>query len=92
MARLWARDSLSRLDGVNTLGGVRLGEVVTVLLINGSVDGLFEERIRLVHLKLGLEVGKVVVGKAVGAATGIGEAEIFIHDFLAGTSPVRMCQ
>ena len=80
---------MSRLDGVNTLGGVRLGEVIAVVLIHRSVDGLFKERVRLVHLKLGLEVGKVVVGKAVGAATGIGEAEAFIHDFLAGGSPVR---
>lgn len=82
------RDDLSRLDGVDTLRGVRLGEVIAVLLINRSVDVLLEERIGLIHLELGLEVGEMLVGKAVGAAAGVGEAETLIHSFIAGTSPV----
>jgi hypothetical protein len=73
---------------VNTLGGVGLGEVIAVLLIKRSVERLLEDGIGFIHLELGLEVGEHVVGKAVGAATGVGEAEILIHDFFAGTSPV----
>lgn len=86
---LWGmRDDLSRLDGVDTLGRVRLGEVVAVLLIKRSVEMLLKERVNLIHLKLGLEVREMLVGKAVGAATSIGEAESLIHDFFAGASPV----
>lgn len=49
---------------------------------------LLEERVNLIHLKLGLEVREMLVGKAVGATAGIGEAETLIHDFFAGASPV----
>lgn len=86
---LWGmRDDLSRLDGADTLGRVRLGEVIAVLLIKRSVKMLLEERVNLIHLKLGLEVREMLVGKAVGAAASIGEAETLIHDFFAGASPV----
>lgn len=86
---LWGmRDDLSRLDGVDTLGRVRLGEVIAVLLIKRSVEMLLEERVNLIHLKLGLEVREMLVGKAVGATAGIGEAETLIHDFFTGASPV----
>lgn len=79
---------MSRLDGVDALRRVGLGEIISILLINGSVEGLVEEGVHFIHLELSLEVGDVVVGKAVGAATGVGEAEVLINDFLARTSPV----
>lgn len=86
---LWGmRDNLSRLDGVNTLRRVRLGEVIAVLLIKRSVEMLLEEGVDLIHLELGLEVREMLVRKAVGAAASVGEAETLIHDFFAGASPV----
>jgi len=82
------RDNMSRLDGVDTLRRVRLGEVISVLLIKRPMDRLFEDGIGLIHLELGLEVGEMMVGEAVGATASVGEVEALIHDFFAGTSPV----
>lgn len=76
---------------MDALRGVGLGEVISILLINGSVDRLVEERVHFIHFKLGLEVGEVMVGKAVGAAASVGEAEVFINNFLAHASPVGRC-
>lgn len=79
---------MSRLNRVDALRGVGLGEIISILLINRPVERLVEERIHFIHLELGLEVGEVVVGKAVRAATSVGEAEVFINNFLAHTSPI----
>lgn len=76
---------------MDALGGVGLGEVISIFLINGSVERLVVERVHFIHFKLGLEVGEVVVGKAVGAAASVGEAEVFINNFLARASPVARC-
>jgi len=53
------------------------------------VEGLFEDRLGLVDLELGLEVAGVVGEAAtVGAAAGIGEPEVFINHFFSEASPV----
>ncbi|KAL6908905.1 hypothetical protein GGI43DRAFT_394078 [Trichoderma evansii] len=79
---------MSRLDGVDALRGVGLGEIISILLFKRTVEGLVEERVHFIHLELGLEVGEVVMGETVRAATGVGEAEVLINDFLTHTSPV----
>lgn len=83
------------MDRQNHLGGrpatlrrVCLGEVVAVLVVDGSVDGLLKDGLGLVDLELGLEVGEVVrEGAAVGATTGVGEGEALVLDFLAEAAP-----
>lgn len=52
------------------------------------MEGLFEDRLGLVDLELGLEVAGVVGEAAtVGAAAGIGEPEVFINHFFSEASP-----
>ena len=54
------------------------------------MDGLLEDRLRLVDLKLGLELANMVrKTAAVGAAAGVGEGEALIDNLLSETSPVR---
>lgn len=67
---------------------VRLGQVIAVLLLR-AMEGLFEDGLGLIDLELGLEVGGVM-GKvaAVGAATGVGEAEVFVGDVIVNSAPI----
>lgn len=71
-----------------TLGGLGLGEVLAVFL-GGAVYGLLKDGLGFVDVELGLE-GANVIGEAtaVGAAASIGEAEVFINDFLASIAPI----
>jgi hypothetical protein len=53
------------------------------------MDGLLEDRLRLIDLKLGLEVADMVRNTAaVGAAAGIGEGEVFVYNLFSESSPV----
>lgn len=53
------------------------------------MERLFEDRLGLIDLELGLEVADVVGEAAtVGAAAGIGELEVFVNDFFSEASPV----
>jgi hypothetical protein len=82
----------SDLDGRGTpaVGGVRLGQILAVF-VDGAVDGLLENGLRFVEVELGFQVPNVVGDTAaVGAAAGIGEAEVLIHDLLAKVTPVTL--
>ncbi len=69
--------------------GISLGELL-VGLVDGTVDTLLKNGLRLVELKLGLEVPEVVgVAAAVGAATGIVKVEGLVDNLLEGTTPER---
>jgi len=55
------------------------------------MDGLLEDRLRLIDLKLGLEIADMVRNTAaVGAAAGVGEGEVFIYNFFSESSPVAL--
>ena len=75
------------IDAAAAGRGISLGELL-VGLIDGTVDALLKNGLRLVELKLGLEVPEIVgVAAAVGAATGIGEVEGLVDNLLEGTTP-----
>lgn len=65
-------------------GGLGLGELI---LRFGTVDALFEDRVDLVHVELGLEVSDIGIAGGVGATTGVGKVELIIDDLVTGISP-----
>jgi hypothetical protein len=73
------------------LRSVCLGEVVTVVLLSllrRDEEMFFKDGLGLIDLKLGLEVTNMMGdGAAVGAATSVGKAEVFVYNFLARISP-----
>jgi hypothetical protein len=78
--------SLSR--GSTALGRVGLGEIFMVLFLR-AVERLLEDRLGLVDLKLGLEVGDVVrEAAAVGATARVGKSELLVSDIIVDGSPV----
>jgi hypothetical protein len=84
--------SLSSLlsRGAIALGRIRLGEVVgVVIIIEGAVEGLLEDGLGLVDLELALQIAHMVGdGAAVGAATGVGEAELLIRNIVTKGTPI----
>jgi len=55
------------------------------------MDGLLEDRLRVIDLKLGLEVADMVRNTAaVGAAAGVGEGEVFVYNLFSESSPVAL--
>jgi hypothetical protein len=76
------------LSGTSALGRVSLDQLVR-LVLKRAVDGLLKNRFRLVDLPLTLEVADVVgEAAAVGAAAGVRELEVLVHDFFTKASPV----
>ena len=76
--------------GLAALRRISLGEGVAVLVFlnQRAVDGFLKDGFGVVDLKLGLEVfGIVGYVAAVGAATGVGEGEFFIRDFILISAP-----
>lgn len=80
--------------GVAALRRVRLGELIGILILDRSVDGLLKDGLGLIDLELGLQIGDVVgEAAAVGAAAGIRELEWLIGDVICKTAPVVLvCQ
>jgi hypothetical protein len=59
--------------GAATFRRVCLGEILSVLVRDRAVDRLVKDRVKLVDVKLGFKLRKVVGEAAtVGAATGVG--------------------
>lgn len=83
------RGRVAELSRAATLRGVRLGEVVgLVVLVNGAVDRLLEDGLGLVDLELALEISGVVGdGAAIGATAGVGKAEWLVGDVVAEGAP-----
>jgi hypothetical protein len=76
------------LSGTSALRRISLGELVR-LVVEGAVDGLLKDGLGLVDLPFALEVADVVgEAAAVGAAAGVGELEVLVHDFFTKASPV----
>lgn len=68
-------------------GRLSLGQGI-VILDFGTVKTLVEDGLELIDFELGLKVMQMVrVATAVGTASGVGELELFIDDFLAWTTP-----
>jgi hypothetical protein len=60
-----------------------------ILLLLRAMERLLEDRLRLVDLKLGLEVGDVVrEAAAVGATARVGKGELLVSDIIVDGSPV----
>lgn len=67
---------------------VRLGKILTSLLLEGTVDGFFKDRLGVNDLKLGPKIlGMVGDGAAVGAATGIGKSKVLVGNVLVQGAP-----
>lgn len=63
--------------------------MLLVLLSEGTMDGLVKDGLVIVNLELVLESsGTVGKAAAVGAAPGVGEGEVFIHDVIFHVAPV----
>lgn len=76
--------------GAAALRRVCLGELVARLLTGRAMERFFKDGLLLIDLKLGLEVANVVREvAAVGAAAGVGKAEVLVHDFLPDVAPLR---
>ena len=81
-----------------TLGTILLLQCKHVFRIHlaglRSMKLLFEDRIGLDRLKLGLEITNVVTvgGAAVGATTGVGEIVAVVLGFFAGMTPKVRCE
>jgi hypothetical protein len=76
------------LSRTSAFGRIGLDQLVR-LILERAVDGLLKDRFGLVDLPLALEVADVVGdAAAVGAAAGVCELEVLVHDFFAKASPV----
>lgn len=74
--------------GAAALGGSRLGEILALIVLGGTVNGLLEDGLGLVDVKLGLEVAELIAA-AIGATSSMGKGEILVVlDFLASVAPV----
>jgi len=85
-------DGLLVLHVVRTLGRVRVHGTERVLVVlEGAVDVLLEDRLGLVDIKLGLEVLDVGGhGAAVGAAARVDKVEGLVDDLFAHAAPVAL--
>lgn len=60
-----------------------------MILLLRAVERLLEDRLRLVDLKLGLEVRDVVrEAAAIGATTRVGKGKLLVSDIIVDGSPV----
>lgn len=70
-------------------GSARLGELILDLIfVFGAMDALLEDRLRLVDIKLRLEVIDIIRNAAaVGAASSVREVEALVNYFLTRATP-----
>lgn len=60
-----------------------------MILLLRAVERLLEDRLRLVDLKLGLEVRDVVrEAAAIGATTRVGKGKLLVSDIIVDGSPI----
>lgn len=79
---------LSRRAAV--LRRVRLRKIIgLIILIKRAMEGLLEDRLRLVDLELALQISHVVGDRAaVGATTSIGKAELLVCHVIPKCAPI----
>lgn len=77
---------------IRPLGRVRVHRTEGVLVVlEGTVDVLLKDGLRLVDIKLGLEVLDVRRHRAaVGPAARIDKVELLVHDLLAHAAPIAL--
>lgn len=82
-----------RLRRAAALRGIRLGEIISILLLfdEGTVDRLLKDRLTVNHLELGAKLFSVVGdGATVGAATGIGKSKVLVGNVFMKGAPVAL--